>query len=151
MADGSLIERDVLNVVEKIREYDSNLRVKYVDPARAEFGDAPYKVTEICRDGIERVVFSVWKLDETILDRLRAADTAVNNVLLSVDNTNLLAEKQENQRYKEQMGEAKDILISYLSSPKQRWSFKDPVTENKVMIDSSEGSRPKVERSGFSE
>jgi hypothetical protein len=94
MADGSYVEEDVLNVVEKVRAYDPNLRVKYVDPALADPEDPPYKILELCPDGIERVVFGVWVLNELVLERLYAADNARRNVLFDVQGKNLLAKKQ---------------------------------------------------------
>lgn len=146
MSNGSLVEQDVLNIVEKIRDYDPNLRVKYCLPGSEEFGDAPYKITEICRDGEERKVMSIWKLDETVLERLYAADNARNNVLVDIENNNLLAQKVELRRYREEMDEAKDMLEHYLKSPKGRYSMIDPKTGNKITIDDQPGVPAKVER-----
>lgn len=145
LADGSLVEHDVLNVVEKIRNYDSNLRVKFVDPLRAEFGDAPYRVTELCPDSMERLVMEVWKLDETVLDRIMAADNSRNNVLLSLDNSNLIAQQIEKRRYEEIRLEDQDILHSYLKSPKGRFSFNRRQDGALVTIDDQHGRIHKVQ------
>lgn len=148
MADGTLVERDVLNIVERIRDYDSNLRVKYVDPSRAKPGDAPYRITEVCRDGLERVVFSVWELDERVLERLYAADTNKLDVLGIIDNSNLKAEMAAKQRYQESIDEAHDIVEHYLRSPKSTYTFVQPETGNLIKIDDQEGRKHKVVENG---
>jgi hypothetical protein len=145
LADGSYVESDVLNIVEKIRAYDSNLRVKYCDPALAELNDAPYKIVELCPDGIERIIFYVWKLDETVLERIYAADNAHNNVLVNLDNVNLIAKKAQERRYEEVRLEDQDIITSYLKSPKGRYSFKRREDDALVTIDDQEGRRHKVD------
>lgn len=145
MSDGSYVEADVLNVVEKIRAYDHNLNVKYCDPARADPDDPPYKVVELCPDGIERVVFGVWELNEQVLERLYAADNARTNVLLDVHGNNLLAKKALDRRYEEVRLEDQDIITSYLRSPKGRYSFNRREDGALVTIDDQEGRRHKVD------
>ncbi len=125
LAEGVYVENDVLNIVEKIRAYDPNLRVKYADPARAELTDAPYRITELCPDGIERVVFSVWVLDESVLQRLYAADTRKLDVLSSVVKQNEKAAKEQKRRYREEMDQADDYVVSALRSPKGRYTIRD--------------------------
>lgn len=145
MADGSVVEHDVLNVVEKITAYDPRLKVKYCDPALTEFGDAPYKLVEVCPDGMERVVFDIWELDERILERLRAADTFKGDILAQIDSHNALVRKRQNQRFRETVGEANDIFSHYLRSPKTTYSWVDPLTKVKVTVDSQEGRATKKE------
>jgi hypothetical protein len=144
LADGSYVESDVLNIVEKIRAYDPNLNIKYCDPALADLDDAPYKIVELCPDGVERVVFYVWKLDETILERIYAADNACNNVLVGLNNNNLIAKKAQERRYEEIRLEDQDIVASYLKSPKGKFSFKRREDDALVTIDDQEGRRHKV-------
>lgn len=143
LADGFLVEHDVLNVVEKIRNYDPNLRVKYVDPMRAEFGDAPYRITELCPDGMERLVMEVWELDDRVVERIVAADNSRNNVLVSLDDTNLIASKIQERRYEEIRLEDQDLIHSYLKSPKGKYSFnrRDGAL---VTIDDQEGRKHRV-------
>lgn len=144
MADGSYVEADVLNVVEKIRAYDPNLNVKYVDPALADPTDPPYKIVELCPDGMERVVFGVWELNEAILERLYKADNSRTNVLLDLHGNNLLAKKEQERRYTEIRLEDQDILTHYLKSPKGRYSFNRREDNALVTIDDQEGRRHKV-------
>ena len=138
MSDGSYVEADVLNIVEKIRAYDIHLSVKYCDPARADPDDPPYKIVELCPDGIERVVFGVWNLDETVLERLYQADNARTNVLVDIHGNNLLAKKAMERRYREVCLEDQDIITHYLKSPKGRYSFKNR-NDDLIVIDDQEG------------
>lgn len=122
MSAGVYVESDVLNVVEKIKAYDPNLRVKYL-AQHGQVTDAPYALFELCKDGVERLVFNIWTLDNTVLERVRAADNAVNNVLHVVDANNASVKHQLNQRFQEKLAEGSDIVVSYLKSPKGRWTF----------------------------
>lgn len=132
IAPGVLVERDVWNVVEQIRAYDPNLRVKYLE----DFGgisDAPYIITEMCRDGVERLVFSVWELDQRVLDRLHFADSGRVNILAAIDKKNAAVKADQNRRYRDSMDEANDIAKHVFSSPKGRYSF--PNEKGIVTID----------------
>lgn len=142
LADGVYVEEDVLGIVKRIYEYDPHLRVKYLDPQKAEFGDEPYKIVEVCMDGQERVVFGCWKLDETVLERLYAADTFKHDVLAQLDKKNGLAKRNQQQQFIDQRLEAKDIVAHFIRSPKGRYTFKNTVGELVTMSD-SEPSRKK--------
>lgn len=141
--DGSIVERDVLNIVEKIRTRYPNLVVQYVDPGSGpSLLDAPYRIVERCPDGLDRVVFSVWTLDETVLQRLQAADTHQIDVLAQLELKNLAARQKTERQFKESMAEAGDIVTHVLSSPKGRYSFDDPHTGKHVVIDDSQTKLP---------
>jgi hypothetical protein len=144
LADGSYVEQDVLNIIDKIQEYDPNLKVKYVDPNRAEFGDEPYRIVEVCPDGMERVVFGVWKLDETVLQRIYAADKMKSDVLANIDSHNRMVSQGVQARYEDQKLEAQDIVAHYLNSRKGRWSFINDEGK-KVTVDDQEGRKAKIE------
>ena len=122
--DSTLIERDVLNVIEKIYDYDPNLKVQYLEKAAAA-GDAPYRIIERCSDGEWRVIFYAWTLDERILERIRLADCHAVDILSSVDSHNASLRQREGRRFKERMGEAADITTHILKSSKGRYTFKD--------------------------
>lgn len=144
MADGSLVEHDVLNVVDKIREYDSSLRLKYAQVAN--IGDPPYKLFEMCNDGVERLIMNIWELDERVIERIRAADNARGNVLLDIDLNNLNIENENHRRFREEMDEAKDMVEHYLKSSKSRYSMRDSLTGTKITIDDQHGIPAKIER-----
>lgn len=120
--DGNFVERDVLNIVEKIAAYDPNLKVQYLDQA-ANLGDAPWRIVERCRDGQWRTVFYVWQLDERVLERLYAADTQRHNVLVRLDAHNESLKKDQARRYEDKRLEQVDITKHVLQSPKGRYSF----------------------------
>lgn len=135
--DGVFVERDVLNIVEKIREYDPNLRVQYLDPQKFEdITDAPYRIVEVCPDGEVRPVFSVWTLDETVLEKIYLADNQKHDILAAIDGKNLLVKKDKERRYQEERDEAKDIIVHVLKSPKGKYSFKNPMGKMVVIDDS---------------
>ncbi len=143
LSQGVYVERDVLNIIEKIYAYDSNLRVKYLDgPGR--FDQAPYAIFEMCPDGIERLVFSVWELDERVLERLFNSDTLKSDVLGNLDRNNNLIRNDRQRRFEEAKEESKDILLHMLKSPKGRYSFPTP-TGNIVTVDDQPGRVAKIE------
>jgi len=144
MSDGSYVEADVLNIVEKIRDYDPNLNVKYLDPSLADPADPPYKVVERCPDGIERVVFGVWELNEQVLERLYAADNARTNVLVDLQGNNLLAQKEQERRYTEKCLEDQDIVSHLLKSPKGRYSFRRRMDDALIIVDDDSRRMHKV-------
>lgn len=143
LAEGVYVEHDVLGIVQRIYEYDRNLRVKYLDPQRAEFGDAPYKIVEECMDGQERVIFDCWELNELVLERLYAADTMKNDILAQLDAKNALARIHQQQRYQDQRLEAQDIVKHFIKSPKGRYSFKNSFDDSVTVLSDSEPARKK--------
>jgi hypothetical protein len=139
--DGSFVERDVLNIIEKIYYYDPNLKVQYLEQA-ASVGDAPWRLIERCNDGQWRTVFYIWNLDERVLDRLYAADTHRHNVLAQLDTHNASVKRDTQRRYEDKRLESIDITKHVVASPKGRYSFNidgrwvqvddDPLRQHKV-------------------
>jgi hypothetical protein len=132
--DGSFVERDVLNVIQKIMEYDPNIKVQYLEYA-ANLNEAPWRVVELCRDGQWRTIFYCWTLDDRVLHRLRMADTNVTDVQGNLESNNERVRREHLRRYRDRMEHAEDIVSHILASPKGRYSFDDPDTGNRVMID----------------
>lgn len=139
--ENSFVERDVLNIIEKIYYYDPNLKVQYLEHA-ANLGDAPWRIVERCRDGQWRTVFYIWDLDERVLDRLYAADTQRHNVLGRLDAHNKSIRQDQERRYEDKRLEHVDITKHVFASPKGRYSFTvdgrwvevddDPLRQHKV-------------------
>lgn len=125
LAQGVYVERDVARIAEKIQEYDSNLRLQYVDPAVSEIHDAPYCLVEICRDGMRRIVFYIWELDDRVLERLYAADTRRHDVLAQVDNKNEQVRRDLVRRYQDRMEQAADMARHVLASHKSKYTIRD--------------------------
>lgn len=131
LSEGVLVEQDVLRVVQKVMEYDPNIKIQYLNHAAA-LGDAPYRLIERCKDGEWRTIFYVWTLDDRVLDRLRAADCHSVDVLSNIDANNASLRQKEGRRFREEvMGEAKDMVMSIISSPKGRYSL--PVGEDRIL------------------
>lgn len=132
LATGEWMEEGAYEIVRKIQDYDPNLRVQYLDPARGgDITDAPYRILELCPDGIPRVVFTVWELDERIIERLHRADTQKGNILHGLDGSNLLAEKQRHRRYEDEEDALKEMVADVLRSPKDTYKATNPVTGEK--------------------
>lgn len=136
VSEDCFVERDVLNIVEKINDYDPNLKVQYLNPDRASSpGDPPYQIIELCRDGVWRLVFGCWELNEQILDRLRYADMQHQDLLAAIDKKNAEVKRDQNRRYRDSMDEAKDIVAHVLRSPKGRYSIPSADGDGVVLID----------------
>lgn len=139
IGDGQYVERDVLNVIERIRNYDPNIRVKYLNRAETT-GDAPWCLTEMCRDGVERLCFYAWTMDERVLERLYNADTHRFDVLGRLENNNARLKREAHQRYKETVADSRDMLEHALRSNKGRYSIR--IDDKLIHIDDDPTSGP---------
>ena len=133
LAEGVYVEQDALRIAEKIQEYDPNLRLKYC-AEYSSLSDAPYKLVELCPDGVERIVFDIWELDDRVIEKLYAADTKYQDINAMLDKKNEAARKDERRRYKELTDEANDIAKSVFNSSKDTYRFTDPLTGRKMKI-----------------
>ncbi|MGH9982420.1 MAG: hypothetical protein ACRD8W_00500 [Nitrososphaeraceae archaeon] len=136
IAAGVYVEKDTLDIVRRIRAYDSNLRVKYLDPdSGGGLTDAPYKIVEVCSDGIERVVCSVWKLDARVLERLYLADTQKHDILAGIDRNNAAVKEATKRRFKEELESSHDLAEHILKTPKLTYTIKG-VDGTQIVVDS---------------
>lgn len=142
LSQGTYVERDVWNVVEKIRHYDSNLRIKYLG-RNDSYTDAPYALFEQCPDGIERLIFTIWELDDRVLERLRNADTQRQNVLSNMDVSNAEIKASLDRRYKEKALEKHDIAEHVFKSPKGKYSYTND-DGNLVVVDDDPTKRART-------
>lgn len=143
LEDGTIMERDVLRIAERITEYDPNLVIQYLDPARGgDLTDAPYRIAERCPDGMVRTVFSVWTLDESVLERIYNADTQRHSIQQILDVKNQAARDNRERRYKEQQEEVRDIISHVFNSPKGTYTFREPTHNKLVKIDDSQKRLP---------
>ena len=151
LAAGVYVESDVLGIVERIQEYDPNLRIQVLDPSsRDDVGDAPYRLVERCPDGIDRVVFGIWDLDARVLERLYAADTRKHDILGRIDQNNSAQREKEKRRYKEDvLGEAKDQAVSILKSPRGSYTLPGIEDGTQIVMDSHEPVAIKSVKSGL--
>lgn len=137
IADGVYVQKDVLNIVEKIQAYDPNLKVKYLDPDGPAAGmfDAPYLVVEECPDGIDRVVCQVWTLDETVYETIVGADTYRHakqiDMLKIIDEQNRKVKAEEARKQKQKNEAIQEMVADVLRSPKDTYTAINPVTEKR--------------------
>ena len=135
LAQGVAVEEDVYRIAQQIREYDPNLRIKYL-AQHGQIEDAPYALFELCPDGQERLVFHIWELDQRVLERIEAADNQKRNVLVDLEGKNLLAKRNQQRRYEERRLEALDIVQHIVGSPKGRYTWKSD-EGRKIQFDDS--------------
>ena len=147
LAPGVAVEQDVLGIVAKLRQYDPNLIVQYLDPdSHSNLTDAPYRIMEHCSDGHLRLVMQVWQLDDRVMERVFAADNERLNVLRALEDHNAKIKLDETRRYREEMEEAKDIVSSVIKSPKGDYSFKTSDETGEKIITVSDSVPAKVKR-----
>lgn len=123
LEDGTLVERDALNIAEKIKDYDPNLSLQYLEQAES-LDQPPFRVIEHCKDGIDRVVFSAWVLDDRIIERIYAADTQKFDIDKRITDTNAKAKVESKRRYEDKWKEAKEMVHSIIASPKDTYTVK---------------------------
>lgn len=140
--ESTCVERDVLNIIGQIVEYDPSLKVQYLEKAAAA-GDAPWRIIEQCRDGEWRVIFYTWQMDQRVMERIRQADCHAVDILANTDDHNFSLRQREGRRFQERLGEANDITQHILKSPKGRYSFIDG--DKKVTVDDDPKPSYKVE------
>lgn len=124
--DGFLVESDALRVAEAIKDYDPNLEILCLDPARAEsVTEEPFIIAEHCKDGVLRPVLRAWKLDDLVLQRIIAADRCTLQTLEGME----LAQKNAAQsRYRDAMEESHDITQHVLADRKSKYTVRDSMT-----------------------
>ena len=126
--DGMLVETDALRIAESIKQYDPNLEILCVDPDLAtDISEAPFVIAEYCRDGILRPIFSCWQLDNTVLERVRGADTNQIDLNASIDKMRADLKLQETRRYEEKRLENKDI-VQHIAGMKSKYTVRDSQT-----------------------
>lgn len=121
MGQGVRVEADVYNIARRIEEYDPNLHVQFLTDVQ-RIDEPPFRIVERCKDGIDRPLFGVWILDETVLQRIFAADTQKFDVLKRLDENNAKAKQVEKQRYRDSMEHASEIVQAVIKSPKDTFT-----------------------------
>jgi hypothetical protein len=136
------IEDDVVHVVKEIARLWPELKVQYIE--RPELGEQPYRVVEMCKDGVERPVLTVTQLDDRLLDMLHQCDAHKSNILTIMDANNREVAKVKAAEDKDWREAAKDVMKSFAKSPKGRWSFEDTRDNHEgeiITIDDQPGRR----------
>lgn len=124
--DGFLVEADALRVAEAIKEYDSNLEILCLDPARAEsVTEEPFIIAEHCKDGVLRPVLRAWELNDLVLARIIAADKCTLQTLEHIEASNKYALER---RYRDIQEESADVVQHILKDRKSSYTVRDSVT-----------------------
>lgn len=124
--DGFLVQRDALRVAEAIKDYDPNLEILCLDPARAEsITDEPFIVAERCADGKLRPVLRAMELNDLVLQRVIAADKCTLGTLEEMENR-IKAGIQS--RYQDVKEETADVVQHILQDRRSSYTVRDSNT-----------------------
>lgn len=122
--DSFVVEKKVLDVIDRIRDYDPNLDVLYLNPDRVpELLDEPWVIVENCKDGQVRKVFGCYEMNDSVFERLVACDTARSDILTNIDVFNTKLRQESQRRYDEKRQEAGDKLAHLLAYPKTTYKL----------------------------
>lgn len=121
--DGSLVSAKVSRIIELIRDYDSNLDVRWVPPGARSSGDAAFAIIEKTPDGY-RTAFLVQteeEFDERILARIYQGDSRVQgDVKICIENMQKALDAEKARKQQDMMDEAEDIARHFIRNPKHR-------------------------------
>lgn len=115
------IPGDMFRVVDEIQSRWPNLWVTYLNPDHCTspgkvgpcLGDAPYQIWERTEQG-PRHIMDVWKLDQSVIDRLHASDGSKYDILAEIDKHNAKVKKAEQDKKNEELAEGQDMSASAL-------------------------------------
>lgn len=134
------IDDDLLGIIEEIRYRWPALRVVTLDmDAHHDIFDAPFRILELCHDGVERKVMDVWKMDRTVIDKLHQMATVDLDKLVADQNAK--ATKVRDDKFKEALGAANDVVAHALHHPGTSYSFKDSEGDLVTISDSDKTKR----------
>lgn len=127
--DGMLVAADALSIAERIKEYDPNLEVLCLDPARAEsITEEPFIIAEHCKDGVLRPIFRCWELNELVLERIKLSDGQRTSALQTIEDFEANQKKIANQRYRDLQAESADVVHHVLANRKSKYTVTDSRT-----------------------
>lgn len=143
--DGQIVERDALNIAEKIREYDENLELMCLDPDKAGVNDAPFVVLEKLPNGTMTVAFEAWQLDDRLLERIYQADGRRLDTLAHIEGVLSKPRRDNERRYAEKREENKELMLAVFKSEKSSFTIKnkegDSVKLNEFAMPTLNGAR----------
>lgn len=137
MVDGNIVERHMLYLVEKIKDFDPNLEVVCLDPNLADNPfEEPFLICERVGDQLFKI-FGVWELNDSVLERIYQADTKRFDIQGLIDANNNKIRQETERRYREVREAKKDIVASAVEAfEKERnsYSFERPEDGAKVTL-----------------
>jgi hypothetical protein len=124
VVDGNIVDRKMLYLVEKIKDYDPNIEVVCLDPDMADNPfEEPFLICERVGDQVYKI-FGCWELNDSVLERLHLADKNKVDILASIDAKNAAVRRENQRRYEEKREEIKDLVAHVAANPKSSYSFK---------------------------
>jgi hypothetical protein len=118
------IDDDLLGIVDEIHRLWPTLRVVYLDPEQHhDVCDAPFRIIELCHDGVERKVMDVWQLDRRVIDKLHQMDSVDLDKLVADENAK--AKRLQQEKFKEAIAAANDVVAHALHDPRTTYSFRN--------------------------
>lgn len=117
------VDGDVANVVNEVARLWPDLKIQYCpNPTVA---DPPYRVVELCKDGVWRPVLNVWQLDNRLLDMLHSCDSYRTDILAQLDKHNASVRKAQEEAEQAWRDAAKDVMASVFRSSKGTYTIPD--------------------------
>lgn len=140
---------DMFRIKDEIESRWPNLWVTYLNPDSSTspqkigiaLGDAPYAIWERTREG-PRLVMKVWKLDQSVIDKLHLVNGANGDVLDMIEKENARLRRQQDQEHEEVFGEGADLTKSILKrfgEGKINFSYTNEHGEKRVVTDGHNG------------
>lgn len=123
-----LVEKDALNIVEKLKEYDPDLDVMCADPMdpRINFATAPFIIIRRREDGTHERIMEAWELDDRILERVFAADCIKGDNPLDLLFQMEAKKKAENDAaWREKADAAAELSLAVIKDPKSSYTFRN--------------------------
>jgi hypothetical protein len=127
MGGGVWVESDTLRIAQAVKDYDENLEVICLDPARpgVKITSAPFMVIQRMPNGTFQKVLEAWELDNRVLERIWLADQHKNNQLQTLEQMEKAIREGQEKRYREALDEANELSLDIIVSKASAYSFKN--------------------------
>jgi len=146
---GEIVEvpDDLFDIVGEITYRWPNLWVQYANPDSPVnkrgicLGDAPYRIMERTPNG-PVPVFSFWKLDHSVIDRLHMLNSANVDVLAEMDKANAKLKADMQTKAAEELAESADMAqstLKHFGKGKIKFSYTNEHGEKRVIVDGLNG------------
>ncbi len=145
LADGSWINSNIARIVEIIQDYDPNLEVRWLPRDQRAQGNDVFQIIEHCKDGADRVAFTVKdeaSFDERVLNKIFEADmtkdkqrglTIQEKIEIANNTQKIIAAK----KWQDKLEERQELAQSILKSPLNAYSH------NGIRYDLPDEAQPK--------
>lgn len=149
---GEIVEvpEDLFRIRDEIEDRWPNLWVTYLNPDHATssarlgpcLGDPPFQIWERTKTG-PQLVFSVWKLDQSVIDRLHLMNGANVDVFAEVEKNNAALRRKAQQEAEESFAEGSDqarSALSHFAKGKIEFKYTNEHGEKRVIRHGQHGS-----------